>query len=450
MPVRPPPFAPQGDTPDNELRVLQSLFAIPTSKFSSTAKLEELTKEELKEEEIKDEMKDEIKEEDDDTTAAAVPAVAEATTDEVEDRVQLRAARFLPPEMLVDLEADSDVEELINNDTNDRTGGGGQPPARSPERYFIGDAPDEVIPPEIPEEHIGGSSGGQRQPNSWTFDYSNLELDDDESERTAQRFRTQYGIEVGWARKSRGRKSTAAIMTRRLHQYDKVARKPKHGFLNYEDRFEKDAVFRERMLQHGYGPDFRHMIETVYAPLKGPAVGGGNRGKGKGKGRGGKRNHEEMSRSSGSWQHAAQWAAGTAWTASWQGASGADVHDDCSTAVTVWESNPASIIEHTGTFKSVYFYIMMLAVILVTSLIIVIAVRRRRMVSFGDNPTIHRWTKLLVHAWRVRFRLSLWAFLGQHLQLLDPAFSHHLRSVYLPPSGIPPRMSRRLRRLNDM
>jgi hypothetical protein len=390
--------------------------------------------EEIKEEfkdEIKDEVKDEIKMEMKDE-----PTEVEESS-KPEELIP-KAAKFLPPEMRVDLEADSDVEESIGNLLSGGESSGAQAPADATSASEQADSGAQV-----PADDTAPT-------DSWVFDYTNVEFGDEEAEAVVRKFRNEYGVELDWVKRSRGRRTAAAQMVKRLRQYDKTARKPKHGFTGYEDRFEKDPVFRARMLQYGYGPDFRHIVETIYAPQKGPATGGGNRARGRGKGQGNKRSYEESSSSS-SWR-AGAWTAAAAWASGWRGASGYDIvlYDPDSRALVSQESPPSELAVYmdfiaTPYFKMILFMIMALFFIIFVMYYIV----RVRRPALRLSAITARWVKLLTHAWRLRFRMSLWAFLGQFLDGYDTAFSFHLRTVYLPPSGIPPKKPKSLKEQED-
>jgi hypothetical protein len=43
--------------------------------------------------------------------------------------------------------------------------------------------------------------------------------------------------------------------------------------------------------------------------------------------------------------------------------------------------------------------------------------------------------------------MALWAALGHHLQEFGAEFSYLLRKVYLPPSGVPPKKTNRLKQI---
>ena len=431
-------FPPKEEYPGQELDVLLS-FLNPTSKHSSPALPVEIGSNVVKDE-----------------SEVLAEKLTKRSWNKDEFDLPVKAAKYLPIEMIVDLEADSDVEESIKALIPGATGSGAQASANTPEEFFVGDMPGEEIPTAESTADFGTGQqqpgAGRRQPDTWNFDFSHVEFNDDQAEISARRFQNAYGVEVDWVKRSRGKKSQAAFMVRRLATYDKIARKPKHGYTGYEDRFDKDAVFRRRMLEKGYGPDFRHMVETVYAPRKGPATGGGNRGRGKG--RGGKRDRDDVQDSGPrAWPRAAGWVAGATWASSWSGAAGTEVvlYNGNAHAVVTRESILSEVVAYMDFVDTAYYKVMLILVFLAFMLLFFLACifHRAQRHQDGLTPTIRRWARLLVHAWRVRFRLSIWAFLGQYMQQLDPAFSHHLRTVYLPPSGIPPRMSRRLKKLGE-
>ena len=103
-------------------------------------------------------------------------------------------------------------------------------------------------------------------------------------------------------------------------------------------------------------------------------------------------------------------------------------------------------------FINTNYYIIMLALmLLVASFLLYVFFRSRRVLHSAHDlsPTILRWTKLLTHAWRLRFRMALWAFLGQRLQDYGAELSYRLRIIYLPPSGDKPKKSNRLKRIEE-
>ena len=254
-------------------------------------------------------------------------------------------------------------------------------------------------------------------------------------------------------------------MAKRLKNFDKKARQPKNGsFANYEDRFANDATFRARMLEHGFGPDFRYLVEHVYSKTKGKAYGKGSKGKNNSgerqrsaKGPYDQQGKKGASSSSSSWENPATgtwaggWAAATTWASSWSTADGASneiviYEDKALVAQGSFPSDPGNVMAFIFT---PYFLIAIMMLIAILFFVKWLCGNSRIQRVIIGNSTVHRWVKLLRHAWRLRFRLSLWAFLGQHFQDLDPFFSHHLRSVYLPPSGVAPKISRRMKNLRN-
>jgi hypothetical protein len=93
------------------------------------------------------------------------------------------------------------------------------------------------------------------------------------------------------------------------------------------------------------------------------------------------------------------------------------------------------------------FLIIMIIFIMMFLALAAYRFRRTQYNAFGLTPTLGRWAKLLTHAWRVRFRMALWAALGHHLQEFGAEFSYLLRKVYLPPSGVPPKKTNRLKQI---
>ena len=43
---------------------------------------------------------------------------------------------------------------------------------------------------------------------------------------------------------------------------------------------------------------------------------------------------------------------------------------------------------------------------------------------------IRNWRKILVRAWRIRFKQRCWAYLGAHLKTLDDTLRNRLISIY--------------------